>query len=300
MGRPKKLSFYQIARETVAPSDHTNWPTAAVAGFVQVPISENSLKLTNVPSGIDRYTGYIDEVYRGITGQTLAGGITTQLWPDNAEMLLDFSLKRVSNIMESYTIKGYSASGNEGIRWTGLMCNQATISASDDDKELTLALDLMGKDEDAIATPGAASMPSAMPFVFSDATFNLWGEADADILGFTLTTTNNLKIGPVGGSNRRVRWIDSGYRGVELSVTVDSADATYQAYMRDRSVSGNFTATFNYPGSGSPVDSIVLSMARITLTDLTDEGGPNDIGRVTLAGTGVMLGETAAVVYSVS
>jgi hypothetical protein len=275
MGTVRQLEYYRMGEEAVA------WGTAAAA-FVGIAPDEYSVELENEPLEQEKFTGEIDTVYVDVVAQLLAGAYVSQVWPDNIARLLDIAgLPRTASYdLKSYTVQCFDKAKNEYLQHTGLKADSVTIAASGSDPKVKFSFDMIGCTETTVASFVKPSLPAQAAFEFSDATFTVNTVSESNITEFSIAISNNLSPSEPKDTNRNIKWIDAGRRQIEVTFTVRT-DATmaahYRSLVRSRDRDLAFVVVFNYPGTGSPVDTLTLTMSKLVLKSVVRTGSVGDI-----------------------
>lgn len=278
MARVRQLEYFRVDQGYEA-----TWGTINdTPSWLGLPIDECGVRPENIVDVQDKYTGIIDMLYADVTGQDLAGTMTTQVWPDNASLLFNMGLQRTADEdLYSWSMEAYDASEAEYLRWLGLMCNTFTITCNSADKKLRLTYDWIGKSETTTSSFSIPTFPSAASFEIGDCAFTVDGNSETRIEEFTITVNNNLAPSDARDSSRFRQYVDGGRRTVELTFTYSPQMTTKpRTLVRDRDASQTFQALFNYPGVGSPTDTITIWLAKIVLRTAEPQGGVADVQRV--------------------
>ena len=294
MGTPQQLNYYRLQEETT-------FATAPAGTWIGFSPDEFSLEVENELDDGNKLTGTLDRPFRDIVRQNLNGSLTTQIWPDNAAEILNRMIgigtdaagtggrkaDAGSNLVlgRSYTIDHYHNARNEYLRHLGVMCNQATLSCTSTDPKLKAALDLLGQSETTTPTFTRPTMPAQASFELSDMTLTIDSVSEPNITGFEIQINNNLDLGGFRNTSRQVRWIDSGVRDITLrfDVRINSDNAIdYRNIMRGRDTNTRFSATFNYPGTGSPIDSVVITIPDAIMRRVAKPTGSRDLSAYTI------------------
>lgn len=271
----RQLEFYQIGEEDVA------YGTAATV-FTGQPVDEFSVGMENEAAQQDKHTGEIDDVFVDVVAQTLLGTMVTQIWPDNTAVMLALAgLPRESDFdLKSFTMEFFDIAQAEYITQTGLKADSVEISASGDDPKLKFSYDLIGQKEVTRASFSKPSLPSTPSFEFHDGAFTIGGTLETNIEEFTISISNNLRPSPPKDASRNIKWLDAGRRQIEMSwvMRTDSTLASnYINLVRTRDRSLSFVAAFDYPGTGSPIDTLSLTLSTLVLQTAVRTGSVGDI-----------------------
>ena len=296
MGNVRQLEYYSISQEAA-------WSDGG-SSFTGIAFDEYGVEPENTVSPQDKMTGVDDAQFVDITGQTLSGSVTSQVWPDNATLLMALGgLPRVSELVPSFTAKMYDRAKNEYLIHYGLMCDTLKISCSGSDPKLKFQYDLIGRDEQTVGSFAKASLPAQAAWEFSDAAFTIAGATENNVIGFEITIKNNLKPADARDTSRRVKWIDTGRREIEVQFTVrtdSTLGAHYRNLVRSRNTGIAFVVTFNYPGSGSPLDTLAFNIPTLVLSKAERQGAVADIQSIQVTGTAKKPSASQAIIVSTS
>lgn len=146
----------------------------------------------------------------------------------------------------------------------GLRVNTATLSGDSSSGQITISLDLMGKDE--VALVSAATPPTAtnglVDFSFEDAVISLGGSV-VEVKSFSWKQENNLVAEFASGSDRPYLLIQNEVKNM-LSITLNKADDTYAALIRaaaEATMTGEIVVSGPHAGTGASGTNTVLTIA---------------------------------------
>jgi hypothetical protein len=296
MGAVRQLEYFRIGQETT-------WATAA-SSFTGIAPDEWSVGIENQISEQDKHTGEIDSVYTDIVAQDLKGSYVSQMWPDNISLLLGLAgLPRQSNGTQlSYTLQCYDKAKNEYFQQTGLKGDSVEITASGSDPKVKWNYDLIGCAETVLgSTFTKPTLPSGPAFEFHDGAFTIQGAAEANVTEFSISIKNNLIPSDPRDSSRLIKWIDEGRRNIEVTWTVRTDSTLAAHYMnlaRSRERAATFVVAFNYPGTGSPVDTLTLTLGALVIKSVVRTGSVGDVQTLAISATARKPAATDAIVVA--
>ncbi len=280
MGSVRQLEFFQIEEEDTYGTDPDGTGGGGFGQFGLAP-DEYSIEIENEVLELDKHTGEIDSVYVDIVKQMIQGSMSMQVWPDNAGLLLTVAgLPRANNVVKSWSIQHYDQPKGEYLVHTGLKCDKLEIMASGSDPKLKFNFDMIGKKEETTSSFAKPTLPSSASFEFSDAIFTIAGSTETNVTEFSITVSNNLAPSEPAGTDRTLKWLDEGRRNIEVSFTIhtDSTMANhYRQLVRNRTRTTSFVVAFDYPGTGSPYDTLTITLTDLVLQTAVRTGGVGDI-----------------------
>lgn len=219
------------------------------------------------------------------------GGLTVDMygWKLNSKSLMqwvmDWSLlDHESSTPPSNSIEYARGPNVSNARHRGMRTNSATLSGQSGGP-VSMALELMGLDEDGQSTVTTAqTVPANMYGLteaeFADCTFTLGGSA-ITLDSFSLQVQRNLKVEYQNSS--RPSLLLATQRVVTLSMTPKITDDTYQAYNRvtgATEVSGTIVIQGLHQGTGSGGTTFTvatITLPRLSIIKTDEQGGMEDI-----------------------
>lgn len=306
MAAPRKLEFGSLGLEATWASQ------AGIGAFQGMAADAWDVSPSNNVMVRDKYTGTVFPVNVDQAGQVLGGSSQYEVHPDNATLLCKTipgfprsTVEGKPNWLPSFTYKFYDAAQNRYRRQVGLMCDSWKLSCGGLDGELMVNIDWIGKNEEAESLFARPTLPDQRSFQMKDLiSLTVGGVAEPNVEQFEINVAMNLRRAerPEAGTGR-ISWLDAGVGDVTGSFTLRSHTDFAQDY--DGLIQGQNTGlplvwTFNYPGSGSPADSIVITVALAVLGTSTRTGGVRDAQtRVTnFTGKGTATAEAITVAVS--
>lgn len=275
MGTVRQLEYFQIEEES-------DWGTDPDSSQTGLAPDEYSIELENDVLQQDKHTGEIDDVYVDIVGQMVRGSMSMQVWPDNTDLLLAIGglPRNADYTIKSYSIQHYDRPKGEYLVHTGLKCDNLEITASGSDPKLKFNYDMIGKAEAGAGSFNKPTLPTSASFEFSDGIFTIGGGTEDNVEEFSISIANNLSPSEPKNTSRNIKWLDEGRRQIEVNFTIHT-DASmvnhYRQIVRNRTRSLAFIATFNYPGTGSPYDTLTITLTDLVLRSAVRTGGVGDI-----------------------
>lgn len=273
--RAARLALEDVAWGTVAVS-----PTWHTLVFSDVSLH---LERPNMPTSAS--AGEYGRRWNQRPYKNILGGFTCPVWPDLTTVLLDLCYDRESDHdMASYTVEVRNAEvggSGEAQRYLGCKCNSFSLTCGEDQHDLQLQADLIGYDHSAQATFADPAVPTQVPFGFSHATFELpLSTTVYSISNFNISVENSLAQGPHTDSGR-ICALEPTECSVSGSVDVLYTLQTYSDLVRNGTTT-SFNVTFNYPGTGSPIDSLALYLPNVHISDASETGARNELIMQTL------------------
>ena len=276
MPAPRQLEQLKIVRES------TFGTADPLLSYLHIPPDGYSVAVQNTPVITQKHSGYVDPTLHEISEHNLRGSLVVEVFPELASLIFEMGgLPRASNGLYSYTAIFYDAASAETITHTGLTCESLTLSATSESPNLIANLSLIGKRETAAGSIGAATLPSGDPWLFSDGTFNVDSLEEGAIEGFGLKINNVLAMPNFRDENLTIRTIDSGMRfsSIEWNMVTDVAEraVNYKSLLRSADNDMTFQAVFNYPGTGSPYDTLTIDIGRMALETAVPTGAIREL-----------------------
>lgn len=273
-------------------------------GTTGVPVEAYDVTQKNVVVARDKFDGAIDMIQIDVAGQDVNGAFQAEIHPDNATLLLKTwpGIPRTGqangvpdNSLPSYTVDVYRNGLDKYFRQTGVMVDTLRISCAGPDGELIGNFDCHGKQETEISSFSRPTLPDQASFQFKHthdgtvSTVKFGATAEPNITQFEIAVPNNLHPSERRDTNGRRIWIDAGVRG-EITFSGNLRSHTdwaldYTGLVRGQNTGTAFEVTFNYPGTGSPIDSVKIELPRLVLAECNPAGGARDIESHTLNGT---------------
>ena len=298
MSAVRQLEYFRVAEESTWGTVGTSW--------VGIPPDEYSIGYENTITPQDKMTGEIDFVYVDVTNQALQGTFTSQVWPANAATLLAMiGLPRESdNTLLSHSVSFFDYAKGEYVNQLGIVVNSCEISASGGSPKLMFSMDCVGKSEASTSSFGKPTFPVGPAFEIHDATFTIAGSAEPNVSEFSISVSNNVSLAEIlDPTTRSPRWVDYGRREVSLSFTVrtDSTMANHYVNLaRNRDDDLSFVAAFNYPGTGSPIDTLTFTLGECVIQNAQRTGGTGDIQMIQVTAIAKKPSATDAIVAATS
>ena len=305
MANTRQLEYIRHQEESV-------WGGAVTGSTTGLPFESYDCAQSNVVVAREKFTGFIDDVNVDVAGQDLAGSAQIEIHPDNATLLLKTipGIPRVTfngnpNDFPSFRIEFYDASRNKYFRHDGLKCGSITISCAGPDGELMARYDLQGKSETEISTFAQPTMPDQASFQMKDA----WASgaslikvatiAEPNVENLEITVPNNIRPSERRDNNGQRVWIDPGHRG-EIQVNMGIRTSTdwaidYDGQIRGMNTGTRIEYTFNYPGTGSPIDQVQIILPAVVLSSPARQGNPKSVQTRRITGTAKRTAGTEAI-----
>lgn len=273
---PSSLSYLTLA-------DETTWGTVPVSPtYVHCPVASYGVKLVTEHRQSDLYTGNEfqrhNQKRRGNPqGQLVAplfGWHPSALSESLAQYLFDWAFDIPDT--DPCTRPSKFAEWAEGPdvanrRHEGLRVASATLAGDSGSGQVTITLDLQGKDEDTFATAQTVpdDMNSLVDFDFSDVTLELGGSPVA-IRSFELTVDYSMQ--PLFENSKRPVYLLADMTSYTFNVTLAKEDDTYAALHRaqtDSEMTGVLSMQGSHEETGATGDDTkcVITMARLALID---------------------------------
>jgi len=174
--------------------------------WVWVPLLGDGMKTKATAPRYVPPTNYSADFRRhvAIHDRLVVGGtITTLLWPEIGDYLLDMALDRnavpaspIYQDLSQYVIEHHTPPDPRRNR--GCVCNRLTLTATGTgDNDVQVALDMLGRDEVEVGleVPDYSGITPA-PFMFGHAEIQIDSIHVMDIEQFTLTVENNISEAP--------------------------------------------------------------------------------------------------------
>lgn len=281
------LQYLKIEKEVT-------WGTTVDSSWTGLPVEGDgyTIDLTNTYHTPSKKMGTREKQYKRLIAQDLAGTIRSEVWPSVAVALFEWALIVDSNgDLPSYSCRWatpWFTDPNElYLTHSGVMVNTCTISCSQDAPDLILEFDCIGYQETKESTAWAVpTMPSALPYIFQDASFELWNGAayvvSTSVESFSIEVANNLTPGP-HGSDKLITYLETGMQDVTGNTVVIYDCDTYNAWVReartDDTIIGKFKMTFSHPDGSS---SIIIELPQLRIPSAPKAGGPEDTVKQTI------------------
>lgn len=221
--------------------------TTSVGGAVYMPVLSNNIQLQDNRRSPQVFTG-LSEDFDTIQGPTLPQGqIVCPLygWRNTgepvslAEYLFNWALQPLSTLcgLPSKTLEWAEGSDDANKRFTGMTVGGMTLSGSDDaTAQITMALDLMGKEESNLVT--AAAVPSELAslseFQFSRIVFSIGNDSgslvEQPLRSFQWQVNRNLAPAYLGQT--RPRHLRAGKPTSTFAIVIEKCDDTWDVIRR--------------------------------------------------------------------
>lgn len=306
MAAARKLEFGSIGLEST-------WASQAGIGTFQGMAADSwDVNQSNNVMNRDKYTGTVYTPNIDQAGQILRGSSQYEVHPDTATLLCKTipgiarsTVESKPNWVPSFTYKFYDAALNKYRRQVGLMCDSWKLSCGGLDGELMVNIDWIGKNEEGESLFARPTLPDQRSFQMKDLTsFTVGGFAEPNIEQFDIDVKMNLRPAerPEAGTGR-ISWLDAGVGDVTGSFTLRSHTDFAQDY--DGLVQGQNTGlalvwTFNYPGSGSPADSIVVTVPLAVIGQAPRTGAVRDMQTRVISFSGKCTATVEAITVAIS
>jgi hypothetical protein len=239
-------------------------------------------------------TGFIDNVNVDGAGLDLAGAAEAEIHPDNATLLLKTitGIPRVTfngnpQDIPTFTGEFWDVAQNGYYQHVSLKCNGITISCAGPNGELKGRYDFLGQLEQTVASFTQPTLPDQASFQMrhawaSGASLIKVGDvAEPNCENFEITVTNGLRLGERRNDSGYRIAIDPGTRETSVSMSLRGDRSTwavdYDGLVRGQNTGTKLEYTFNYPGTGSPVDNIQIVLIRSVIQVAPRVGGPKDV-----------------------
>ncbi len=201
------------------------------SGHVAVPFIGDGFKLQVASEPYDpdsNFGGAVDPTINVSHKQDVAGQMTTLLWPEITQMLLDAALARTGALedLTSYWIDYYTPV--EGRSFPGCVAQSLEINASGEgDGEVQLVLDWLARAEQANVGLTVNDFDytglTQRPFMYGDMTMRIDDVAYPDVLSWRFRCQNTIKAGPyqplAGQTLRAIPFAIAGGRQLTLELT---------------------------------------------------------------------------------
>lgn len=201
MSTQPEMQYLRMAQEA-------SWGAGKDASFdwqgVSVPVGGYNPNPVNEVDTPRKSEGTYQQTRYRRTGMDVTGDFTPQLFPDNAQFILDMALRRDANgNLQSYVAE-WCTPGGETRRHTGIMVARARFECRTGG-EFVLSFDLVVKDElgadDGVTSFAIPSFPTTVAYYFIDlGGSSAWLKYDGvqkdTMRGFMIEVDNNLDIGP--------------------------------------------------------------------------------------------------------
>lgn len=282
-GQPRQVEQLKLVRES------TFGTADPLLSYTHIPFDSYSVALQAVPTITQRHSGFTDAIFHDMSEHNLRGSLVVEVFPELSSLLFELAgLPRVNNGLYSYSAIFFDSASSETVLHSGLTCESVTFSASNDQHLLT-TFSLVGKRETVAGSIGTPTYPSGNPWAFSDGTFNVDSVEEGTIESFSLKINNVLAIPNFRDENLTIRTIDHGMRFSSLEWTMVT-DATsravnYKNLLRAADNDMTLGVTFDYPGVGSPYDSLTIDIGRMVLETATPTGAIRELQTMACSAT---------------
>lgn len=238
--------------------------------------------------------GYIDNQNVDGAGLDLAGPSEAEIHPDNATFLL----KTVTGIprvtfsgnpqdVPTFTMRFYDVAQANYFRHVSLKCNGVTISCAGPNGELKGRYDWLGQLEETVALFAQPSLPDQASFQMRHAwasgasLIKVADVAEPNCENFEIAVTNGLRLSERRNDNGNRVAIDPGTRETSVTMGLRGDKTTwavdYDGLVRGQNTGTKLEYTFNYPGTGSPIDQVQIVLIRSVIATAPRQGGPKDV-----------------------
>lgn len=238
------------------------------------------------------------QIYNLYGAATIAGGIGGPLMPTNGIPLLVYAIGTdavsgtgapythtvsVANQLKSQTIEK-SIGSHQSLRYAGVRIDKFELKAAAGNTPAEITVDAKGQSAAIITTPAAVSIVNELPFVFSEATLTLFGNARADVESFTLTIENSIKETWTFSGNHGPSFVTptalhvSGQFDVAWSSLNDATYGDYTSMVNGTLGSLSFGLTHPVAANGS----VTLNCPQVVLSKYSNDLKVGDIVKATL------------------
>jgi len=205
-------------------------------------------------------------------GATVAGQLTPEINIATIRDLVLLATKRTSAALPAVSIQHLhqSISGsNPQMSYLGGVCRELQLGfsrgASPGGENIltgSLGFEFYGY---AVATGlSGGTQATGHHFQIRNTTFTLNAVVALEVLGFQLTVSNGLSLGPVDSANARL-WIEEGMEQTSVSLTARLASVDYRDLIRAQT---EFAATIVL-GTGTSNETVTLTMGKVQLSSRT-------------------------------
>lgn len=273
--------------------NESTWATKPGSpSYVFCPVLNYGVQLRRESRNAATFTGLRQRKHGQHFRDTLSGGVTVPLYgwrPSGlsgslAEYFLTWAFNTAAPEGVMLASKGCEWAEGPDVanqRHHGLRVNSATLSGSADSGFIQLALDLIGKNDEAVTT--AQSLPNDMEkcveFEWADSTFTLGGSS-VELRSFQLQIQNGLKGEFVGG--RTISLLPASQRVVTLQLEFAKNASTWDVYRRtaaDTETNAELVLKGLHNGTGATGDYAVgtITLSRIRYAMHEDQRGRDGI-----------------------
>ena len=254
--------------------NESTWATKPGSpSYVFCPVLNYGVQLRRESRNAATFTGLRQRKHGQHFRDTLSGGVTVPLYgwrPSGLAM----------SLAEYFLVWAFGSGGStdavmlasKGVEWAegpdvanqrhhGLRINSATLSGSADSGFVQLALDLIGKNDEAVTT--AQTIPNDMEkcveFEWADCAFEIGGSA-VELRSFQLQIQNGLRGEFVGG--RSISLLPASQRVVSLQMELVKSANTWDVYRRtaaDTETNAELTLKGLHNGTGTAETSYAVS-----------------------------------------
>lgn len=268
--------------------------TAVTTGQTGIPWESYDVEQTQIVEVRAKKTGFVDNSAVDGAGLDVAGSSEAEIHPDNAILLLKTipGLPRITfngnpNDIPTFTSRFFDVAQNSCYRHVSMKNHGIVIECAGPNGELKARYDWHAQLEEPIASFAQPTMPDQASFQMRHAwsggasLIKVSDIAEPNTERFAITVTNGNRLGERrNDSGYRIN-IDPGTR--ETSVTMGlRGDRSTWAVDYDGLVRGQNTGTklefkFNYPGTGSPIDTVQIVLPQAVIGQAPREGGVKDV-----------------------
>ena len=285
---PRQLEFADLKQETAFGT--------AIAGTGQtaIPWESYAVEQTQAVEVRAKMTGFIDNVNVDGAGLDVAGSAEAEIHPDNATFLMKTltGIPRVTfngnpQDVPTFTHRFYDVAQANYFRHVSLKCNGVTFACAGPNGELKATYDFMAQLEEPVASFSQPSLPDQASFQMRHA----WASgaslikvadiAEPNCENFEVAVTNGLRLGERRNDSGYRVAIDPGTRESTVTMGLRGDKGTwavdYDGLLRGQNTGTKLRFEFNYPGTGSPVDTVVIECIRAVIATCPRQGGPKDV-----------------------
>lgn len=268
--------------------------TAVTTGQTGIPWESYTVEQTQAVEVRAKHTGAIDNINVDGAGLDVAGASEAEIHPDNATLLLKTipGIPRVTfngnpNDIPTFTSRFFDVAQNGYFRHVSCKCHGIVISCAGPNGELKARFDWHAQLEETIASFAQPTMPDQASFQMRHA----WSAGASLIKVSDIAEPNceNFEITVVNGNRLSERRNDSGYRiaidpgtretsvGMGLRGDRSTWAVDYDGLVRGQNTGTKLEFKFNYPGTGSPVDTVQIVLPQCVIANATRQGAVKDV-----------------------
>ncbi|QDU60002.1 hypothetical protein Pan216_08390 [Planctomycetes bacterium Pan216] len=262
--------------------------------YVYVPVSQYDVGVQRNNRQSELFTGRRQQTKNQLVNRSLQGTLAAPLFGHHAggqsiaQFFIDKALSAPSGLELDSFLAEISEEGTDDKRHNGLRVNSCQISGQAEGGDITMSLDLIGKDETGGITVQSLSDTSDEPdaFLFADATLSLDADGvggsspeDFDFISFQIDIQNNLK--PYFVNSKVIEKLPAMQRLVRLTFQIFKIDDTFDALNRsndDLEYSIELALRGKHGGSASGTyTTATFTFDRIPLETLSMQSSVNEL-----------------------